>query len=285
MSQATPHEVPVSLFKYSTQVTLDRFLDNLCVRFTPPADLNDPFEFGLVSDENPLDLVSDPELVSPANAKFRASLLKTYGKSSILQERLTPQQFLARIASDPAKLADLARSYQAATDKAVPEFWAAYRHRNGVFSTTTEGDHVLMWSHYGDYHRGFRMELDPLAAFTNASGTPIAPVRVVYRDDLPASKVDHLPNPALYKHTHWTYEAEWRYVRDVEKDPPSQGSVDLRLYPVNPEAVKSITFGIAFDEVSKSDLATRIQTALPAARILQAVKTSGSFAIETVDFV
>lgn len=281
----TAPTLPTSLFKYSTHETLGRFLQNRCVRFTPPAGLNDPFEFGLVSDENPLDLVSDPELVSPSNAKFRASLLKTYEDRPKLRAQFTPEEFLDRIAADPARLAAYAAAFQGATDKAVPEFWAQYRVRNGVFSTTTHGDHVLMWSHYGDQHRGFRLELDPALAFTSSTGAAVLPVQVTYQADMPEAKANYLPNPALYKQSHWSYEDEWRYVRDVQKDPPPQGSDDLRLYPVNPDAVKSIAFGIGFDETSKTELATQIQKMFPAARILQAVKGSGSFVIETVDFV
>lgn len=281
----TQHELPTSLFKYSTSETLGHFLSNLCVRFTPPAGLNDPFEFGLVSDQNPVDLISDSKLVSPENAKFREHLLRSYEGRPTLKSRLTPQEFLDKIASDPGRLATLAATYQAAADKAVPEFWAEYRHRNGVFSTTTHGDHVLMWSHYGDYHRGFRMELDPAAAFTNAEGSPVIPVKVGYRDQLPEAKSDYTPNPARYKHTHWGYEDEWRYIRDVQKDAPPYGTLDLRLYPVNANAVKSITFGIAFDETTKTETATLIQKALPDTRILQAGKADGSFGIETVDFV
>lgn len=281
----TQPELPTSLFKYSSSETLRHFLSNLSVRFTPPAGLNDPFEFGLVSDQNPVDLISDPKLVSPGNAKFRESLLRAYEGHPTLKNRLTPQEFLDKIASDPGRLATLAATYQAAADKAVPEFWAEYRHRNGVFSTTTHGDHVLMWSHYGDYHRGFRMELDPAAAFTSAASSPVIPVKVVYQDHLPEAKPDYTPNPAHYKHTHWGYEGEWRFVRDVQKDAPPHGTLDLRLYPVNADAVKSITFGIAFDEATKTEAATLIQKALPDTRILQAVKADGSFGIETVDFV
>lgn len=281
----TASTLPASLFKYSTRETLGRFLQNRCVRFTPPAGLNDPFEFGLVSDENPVDLVSDPQLVSPANAKFRDSLLKSYEDRPNLRARFTPEEFLNRIAADPARLAAMATAFQGATDKAVPDFWARYRVRNGVFSTTTHGDHVLMWSHYGDQHFGFRLELDPASAFTSSTAAAVLPVQVTYQAEMPEAKADYLPNPALYKQSHWSYEDEWRYVRDVQKDPPPQGSDDLRLYPVNPDAVKSIAFGINFDEGSKTDLATLIQKVLPATRILQAVKASGSFAIETVDFV
>lgn len=281
----TQPELPTSLFKYSTSETLGHFLRNLCVRFTPPAGLNDPFEFGLVSDQNPVDLISDPKLVSTENAKFRESLLKAYEGSLNLTSRLTPQEFLDEIASDPGRLAAYAATYQFAADKVVPEFWAEYRHRNGVFSTTTHGDHVLMWSHYGDYHRGFRMELDPAAAFTGAEGLPVIPFKVAYQDHLPEAKPNYTPNPARYKHTHWGYEDEWRYIRDVQKDPPPHGTPDLRLYPVNADAVRSITFGIAFDEATKTETATLIRKALPDTRILQAVKGDGSFGIETVDFV
>lgn len=278
----TQPDLPPALYKYSTAETLGFFLSNLCLRFTPPAGLNDPFEFGLVSDANPVNLLSNPTLISTSGEKFRAALLKAYEGNLRVQAQFTFEEFLARL--DPARLDQLAKSFQAEADVAVPAFWTAFRHRNGVFSTTTHNADVLMWSHYANYHRGFRMDLDPATAFSRPDGLPLIPIKVAYQDHLPEAKADYLPNPSWYKHTHWQYENEWRFIRDVEKDPPPQGGVDMRLYPVNPAAVRSIAFGINFDASEKADMASRIRTALPGTKILQAVKARGSFAIELVDY-
>lgn len=83
----------------------------------------------------------------------------------------------------------------------------------------------------------------------------------------------------MVQDTLWRCEDEWRLIRDAERDSPPHGDTDMHLYPVDPDAVRSITIGIAFDTALKVDMANRIQVALPDAGILQAVEAEGSFAI------
>lgn len=274
-------EIPDRLFKFSTAQTLRHFLSNLCVRFTPPAALNDPFEFALLSDSNPLDLVSDKTAFSVNNEKMRAALRSGYEKTDHLKQKLSFEEYLKFLEKNPAILQRYAETYQTALDVQVPRFWEEYRLRNGVFSATAQSDNVLMWSYYGDYHKGFRLELQPSVAFMTAGGQALPAVKVRYQDCPPQALGDRMPNPALYKHTFWQNEDEWRFVRDVERDPPNHVIGEAWLYAVNAAAVKSITFGVLFDEAAKIDLIRQIRSILPDTAVLQACKVPGAFALRS----
>lgn len=84
----------------------------------------------------------------------------------------------------------------------------------GVLSLSAKPDHVLMWSHYADSHRGICLR------FRASSTTPFfgRAQRVVYQVQRPALNVMHdtphiqSEKALLTKADFWSYEEEWRIV-------------------------------------------------------------------------
>ncbi len=91
---------------------------------------------------------------------------------------------------------------------------AAYDHNlrdTGVLSLSAEPGSNLMWSHYGDAHRGVCIEFDFEAL------RPLCPLPVTYSTDRPSYNmvrdVTALGELAfLRKSSEWDYEQEWRAV-------------------------------------------------------------------------
>lgn len=89
---------------------------------------------------------------------------------------------------------------------------AAYDHNlrdTGVLSLSAEPSSNLMWSHYGDAHRGICIEFDFEAL------KPLCPLPVIYSADRPSfnivKDVAALEELAfLRKSSEWEYEQEWR---------------------------------------------------------------------------
>jgi len=86
----------------------------------------------------------------------------------------------------------------------------------GVCCLSALNDHLLMWGHYADGHRGFCLQFDTAEdpMFERAT-------EVHYSRDLPTVSIqDSLgtPNPELItkvlatKHEDWSYEREWRVI-------------------------------------------------------------------------
>lgn len=103
----------------------------------------------------------------------------------------------------------------------------------GVLCLSSQRDHILMWSHYADCHRGICLEFDTRASFL-AGARPIGyedsrllinPFRD--RDEEMAEKT------FLMKASHWHYEGEWRLIR---YDGPGEVAFE-------PEALTGIVLG------------------------------------------
>lgn len=102
---------------------------------------------------------------------------------------------------------DFESIFHAIADKKIEDFGA-----RGIFSLSEASDHHLMWSHYGDSHKGICVEFDVDPSAHDFLG----PVK--YTDDeTPVSLIEIVENRnkaigTFYfnKTTHWKYEREWR---------------------------------------------------------------------------
>ena len=123
--------------------------------------------------------------------------------------------------------------------------------RQGVhcFASRTQGDRLsgprsnLMWSHYGDSHKGFCLQYavheDPIL---------VQAARVKYASQYPIINwlSDHFADDVLkcvtQKDECWKYESEWRYVK---------GDSARQLISLNRRALKSVILGA---EAQRSDI-------------------------------
>jgi hypothetical protein len=167
--------------------------------FSRPSDLNDPFDCSPITN-----------LDAPLETK------KAY-LSALFKDRfpdLTRPERLARV-RNALKESDK-KERQVALEQSLSQTFDSA----GVLSLSAKPDHILMWAHYADAHRGICLR------FRATSITPFfgGAQKVAYQADRPTIHIftdtleQKLAKAALTKADFWYYEEEWRIV-DHEQGP------------------------------------------------------------------
>lgn len=110
--------------------------------------------------------------------------------------------------------------------------------KGGVSCFSLRHDNLLMWAHYGDYHKGVCLEFNVEHDLTFFKDV----LAVNYKEEYP--KIDLIEKQKhafteiiTTKSAHWQYEEEYRSCKQ------SHGAI-----PFNPEALRSVIFGCRVDE-------------------------------------
>jgi hypothetical protein len=197
------------LYKYLTEEAVLRLLSHLTVRFSPPQCFNDPFE------------------MKPA--------LTDAGLQQIKERRLDP--------GPPGGDECLRLVLGGFQDRTISKSVAS---RIGMLCLSETERDILMWSHYGDNHRGAVVEFDvghPFFSALTFDGRHQFLRQVIYSEqraslggDFCSTHTDYDNDGTGYKRLfeeahpifftkslHWSYEKEWRLVRQIIppwQDPP-----------------------------------------------------------------
>jgi hypothetical protein len=129
----------------------------------------------------------------------------------------------------------------------------------GVLSLSEIHDSLLMWSHYGDLHRGFVIEFDTSADFFRpcfARRVPSFLLKVDYSDVRPhlSSTTLNRPEALTRKSTAWAYEREWRMIKFLSEaderrsihsshEVPRHDALPVHLYQFPELAVTAVFTG------------------------------------------
>lgn len=212
-----PKELPSRYFKYMKADRLISILENPCIRFTSPDDLNDPYECHLTLD------------VAAVKARFRDHLLNQ------------PEAFPA------ARIEEMVDNNER---HLVIDALLEYRRRRNdlrVLSLTTNPLELLMWAHYGDEHRGVVVELDiwhPSIRCGSPGGDMYSSLEEVKYTH---QKVFGIPDPMVLidvlsrKSVEWQYEREWRLIRTKSMTREHKHGVDV--VDIDLSVIRSIYFG------------------------------------------
>ena len=120
----------------------------------------------------------------------------------------------------------------------------------GIFCLCEAPDDILMWSHYGDSHRGLCL------GFRSTTELGI-PLDVEYQREFPItdplkhSFEEQVQLCLLTKAERWAYEREWRII-DLERPP------GVRTFP--PEMLTSVTFGCQISAADRKDVEAWIRS-------------------------
>lgn len=156
-----------------------------------PASFNDPFDCWPLFD----DLATEGEYI-----RFWASLLGTEGRG--LAQAI--EYARAMTARDPAALQSSQQALAGLRDSLL--------RTNGTLCLNTDPFHQLMWSHYGDSHKGICIQFDARSEFFSNTEP------VCYSADRPRLNIfsqnqdDQFRHSVLTKSDVWAYEKEWRIV-------------------------------------------------------------------------
>ncbi len=233
------------LFKYLTYSRAIEILRSQKIRLTQPSDFNDPFElhpeFQLMSKEDISELPPD---------------LDEQGKPIPGMHQLTPEainRMLTAVLPHLAQMAPIHQQHPGATfsvdNNAVGRNY--YDTNFGILSLTETPDNLLMWSHYGDSHKGVVFGFDELHPFFQGDEIVAGLSRlskVEYNQKRPVLSPSTQNNPKVFlrKSTEWTYEREWRLVRPLGEAAatlPRENLTPLCLFEIPHDTIRVIITG------------------------------------------
>ena len=225
------------------------------VWFSPPSQLNDPFE-------------CRPYFTFKGN---RDQIIETLKRGL---RRRYPE-------SGDDEITAQAVSYYLGGRYRNPETWEELRNHSiqhlanniGLYCLSSKPDDILMWSHYGSGHSGFCLKFKA-TAYTPFFGRA---QEVQYSEDLPIVDVSNTPINEqidlifLTKFSGWSYEEEWRII-DHETGP------GLKEYPS--ELLTGVIFGIKMPKEDKNRIRDWINHGGREVIFYQAELNEKKFAIE-----
>ena len=170
------------------------------IYFAAAVTFNDPFDL------RPPVSLDAPKAVQLAE---HVRLAKKLGPPLSRQALRAEARSVVKAALNPRKQAETTEIFQALHTDYI-------KHQVGIFCVSTKRDDILMWSHYGDSHRGVCIEFDGTAKLMGqaheVSYSKHRPVINFYGDN----NREALNKTLLTKSDHWLYESEWRLFRAKE---------------------------------------------------------------------
>lgn len=271
------------VYKYLSRDRI-KFFDSPKLRFSQPSALNDPYECApgfIISDLNKMAqnaasrnigaLIEDPSTgrIRPLTAKDAA-----LGMAEMLKD---PETAKSEIVASSHK------TLRTQMDKNI-----------GILSLSEDPRVSLMWSHYCGNHTGFVIELDASHGFfaRQSSGYPdIGTLEKVHyaenRPQVDICKLKILPSHFLVKDRCWSYEKEWRLIRDVTNATetiPTSG-LPVCLFDIPKYAIRSVVFGSLMADADKAEIRRAISNdpSLCHVALKQSRLSPKTFAMDIVD--
>jgi hypothetical protein len=283
-------------FKYATAETARLILTNLSVRWSSPLLFNDPFDTQL--EFNPgIEPSRVPDLLLP---RIETLVYSNDPLPPRMNATLSTGIKLLRVVRDRAARSALFAGFREALEQGYTRArkeleqaqaaWTASLNKMRVFCVSEIHDDLLMWSHYGDHHRGAVLQLRCIPEKDTAL---CAAEAIRYRVDIPAwgtteEWVEHMLGGshaflggifrlmAFTKSEHWQYEREWRcWIAD------GRGGSDLfEVNKLEEEEVFAVYLGCRMLPEDREDLCALVRERLPATQLYQARRSRTKFALE-----
>lgn len=261
------------LYKYLPPGRID-VLQNRRIRFTQPADFNDPFEFRPVIKE-----ISSEDAVSAYVEKnFDRLVEQELEKYGAMVPAGIKDNFSEFIAAHKKNLPVLIQSLSPAVIGSIqPRITELLNHRVGVLCLSEIRDSILMWGHYAENHCGFVIGFDSEDSFFNARRTVTDEFgflrKVNYTTRRPMVTLADSDSVSWFeqKHADWKYEKEWRIIRvlheaDLKRD---HAPFPIYLFEFPASAVREVITGMNSDREFRKQIRTLTQS-FPKAQLLVA---------------
>ena len=246
--------IPI-LYKYLDPAGAKALLSNLTFKFSPPNQLNDPFEFmpgGYTGDTPEERLRRQMELIYSEkyrlhwNQKTGMSIPSEDWKDFVNDFPDNEKEILANAVFDAAQ----ERNWKPFVDRISTSF--------GLTCFSCKVDSMLMWSHYAKSHQGIAIGFN----LKNYSKKLHKVKYVEQRIKIPLSSTcnDEEEKKAIMlsvmtsKSTDWRYEEEWRLIDHL---PPEQDG--LYLFKFDPRIILSIYWGTNITEDDKNEIMLMIK--------------------------
>lgn len=248
---------PKILYKYRnwTNCYHRKLITDLELFFSSPISFNDPFDFQITYR---YDLLSRDE----RKEIYRNELIKNgYSGLNIEQQ--------AEYLADNGPLANSNHL------KMVSEYQKQKMNTSfGIVSLSTKPDSILMWSHYGDCHRGFCVGFNVSSIIDEFQ---VQWHKVHYENTFPelipiagSSWLARMAEAMHTKFKDWVYESEYRFVKFGYSD---------KAVNLNQSHYKSLIFGCAMPVQHKEELKSIVQNVLPKIEIYECGRHETDFRI------
>lgn len=276
MNITPQHEYPALVYKYRSWFNPYhlRILTDNELFLSPPNDFNDPFDCRISTNFGLLD-----------NKQKKTDYVKSLIErqmGEILRRSLNPQDEFDRMM---LRLDDI-ETYQREADNII---FQLQNERFGVLSLSAIWNNILMWSHYGDFHKGICVGFheDKL----RDSGLFGRGGIVIYTDDYPElypgydslsdeeATLQKYFKQTYFKAKDWHYEEEYRLMTTFPFNPTNQD----RTIVIPDDCFAEIILGIEFPIDKEREL---IQIAKnKGISIYRAIRVPFKFAIDRVKLV
>ena len=246
---------PPQLYKYRSLGSqgLQEIFTRSVVWFARPDSFNDPFDcrVRIVYDRSPEEL-----------DQYWDQMLAKY------QPELTPEERRA-LKQQAIAAGNRESCMDAHMQQAVDS--------RGVYSVSATPNHLLLWSHYADGHKGLCLRFEHIVDLFPEVRLPGAHhIRYPERFPLVSEKADpreHVEATILTKPACWAYEEEWRFL-DVEN-----GHGWRRF---DPKYLSGVIFGCRMEEEERRRVREWVAAGPTRPEFLQATIRKGDFALDIV---
>jgi Protein of unknown function (DUF2971) len=220
------------------------------IRFTQPAQFNDPFE-------------SRPYLGGLLDSETMERVSKLEAKRLGMPDEMR-REIMERSQSPDRKRIVTELMMQILGGAIGPV-------TSGILSLTEKYDNLLMWAHYAAQHTGYVIEIDMAHEFwkafdgANVERGPDALRKVAYSEHRPGRGGVGLSVTDVYftKSVKWAYEQEWRILRnvgDADHTMNIEGKLPIYLYSFPKESVKTILLGCRVSDTLRESVLEIVRT-------------------------
>lgn len=253
--------IPNYLYKYEkiNEQTLRR-LKNAQIFFNTPSSFNDPFDCSVLEAS---------VLLKPDDY--------TYFCKRFLKEKGIDSDADIKVSDIPEKCINQINNV---IQKKLEEKQYHWLHEIGCTCFSENKDHILMWSHYADGHKGFCLEF-------NTSFDPFQKARKVdYSYNFPSidpkrlvgenqASGDGILSPLFTKYKCWNYENEWRIFHREPNKP----------YGYEVDALNAVYFGSAADDTDIEIVCLLLQGQSKKIKFYKARKNISTYSLHFDEFL
>jgi hypothetical protein len=200
------------LFKYTNHFGVN-VLRDMQLKVTPPNELNDPFEFSPYVLPGKVTRDHIEELMRTAPAR------ELYDEMVRAGDKLPPfeqfERLLRRVPPEPMRQA--IPLFEKSYEELVADNLNTVSKNSGLICLSEQENHILMWSHYTDSHKGMLLEFDTSHPYfvdnSRFMKVTYSDTRVPYDPSIPDESdqwYEHCRQVLCTKNSAWDYEREWR---------------------------------------------------------------------------
>ncbi len=240
-------ERETGVYKYCDEHGLD-ILRNLEIKFTPPNQFNDPFEF------TPHVINSNPRRTVNRTLKNKAEIKEMYEEDKAAgiptgNFRQYRQRFAGMLPEVRRRMIEQSgQTSDAVQSRYLDEVSSVF----GVLCLSSRRDSILMWGHYCDKHRGLVIGFDGQHDHFSVKGglrfVNYIRERIAYDMSWKNGSQeldDYFQRIVISKNDAWEYEKELRHIHELAKlkqKPLGDGKLG-HFGSFSAAAIKSVTLG------------------------------------------